>query len=245
MKELANLDFYTKEIENIQQQLLDKLDNLVSGLQQLSDTELIQIAKQIDFFEEMDKLGYGKLINKVGQTYDDEIAKIYAQLSEKQLESVPAASIQTLTELKNFELDYLRGNAKQYAEQLKTAMLRGIITGETNRQIINRICRGFGVGRFRSSSEASFLLNDAFATFSNATRSKAYEEFPEIKFIYSGTLDKATRGSCRYILNNNKPRTQKEIQELEVPEQADGSQYFGFSRRGGYNCRHDWIRYED
>ena len=113
MKELANLDFYTKEIENIQQQLLDKLDNLVSGLQQLSDTELIQIAKQIDFFEEMDKLGYGKLINKVGQTYDDEIAKIYAQLSEKQLESVPAASIQTLTELKNFELDYLRGNAKQ------------------------------------------------------------------------------------------------------------------------------------
>ena len=242
---MANIDFYTKEIENIQQQLLDKLDNLVSGLQQLSDTELIQIAKQIDFFEEMDKLGYGKLINKVGQTYDDEIAKIYAQLSEKQLESVPAASIQTLTELKNFELDYLRGNAKQYAEQLKTAMLRGIITGETNRQIINRISRGFGVGRFISSSEASFLLNDAFATFSNATRSKAYEEFPEIKFIYSGTLDKATRGSCRYILNNNKPRTQKEIQELEVPEQADGSQYFGFSRRGGYNCRHDWIRYED
>ena len=162
---MANLDFYTKEIENIQQQLLDKLDNLVSGLQQLSDTELIQIAKQIDFFEEMDKLGYGKLINKVGQTYDDEIAKIYAQLSEKQLESVPAASIQTLTELKNFELDYLRGNAKQYAEQLKTAMLRGIITGETNRQIINRISRGFGVGRFISSSEASFFLNDAFATF--------------------------------------------------------------------------------
>ena len=49
-----NLDFYNKEIANIQQQLLDKLDNLVAGLGQVTDTELMQIAKQIDFFAEMD-----------------------------------------------------------------------------------------------------------------------------------------------------------------------------------------------
>ena len=69
MNKLANLDFYNKEIQNIQQQLIDKLDNLVAGLGTLSDTELMQIAKQIDFFDEMEKLGYGKLMNKVGKTY--------------------------------------------------------------------------------------------------------------------------------------------------------------------------------
>ena len=46
-------------------------------------------------------------------------------------------------------------------------------------------------------------------------------------------------------LDNNKPRTQKEIQELQVPPQKDGSKHFGFSRRGGYNCRHDWVRYSE
>ena len=80
VNKLANLDFYNKEIQNIQQQLIDKLDNLVAGLGTLSDTELMQIAKQIDFFDEMEKLGYGKLMNKVGKTYDDEIARVFAEL---------------------------------------------------------------------------------------------------------------------------------------------------------------------
>ena len=73
MNKLANLDFYNKEIQNIQQQLIDKLDNLVVGLGSLSDTELMQIAKQIDFFAEMEALGFTKLMNRVGKTFDDEI----------------------------------------------------------------------------------------------------------------------------------------------------------------------------
>lgn len=245
MNKLANLDFYNKEIQNIQQQLIDKLDNLVAGLGTLSDTELMQIAKQIDFFDEMDKLGYGKLINRVGKTFDNEIAKVFAELSKRELGQVSVASIEALKELKNFEMTYLTNGVRQYSDQLKTAMLRGIITGQTNQQIITNLTVSFGIGTFISSSEVSFLLNDAFATFSNSVRAKAFEEFPDITFVYSGTLDSKTRGSCRHILNNNTPLTQKQVQKLKVPPQKDGSQHFGFSRRGGYNCRHDWIRYSE
>ena len=232
MKELANLDFYTKEIENIQQQLLDKLDNLVSGLQQLSDTELIQIAKQIDFFEEMDKLGYGKLINKVGQTYDDEIARVFAELSKRELGQVSVASIEALKELKNFEMTYLTNGVRQYSDQLKTAMLRGIITGESNIQIMNNINTTFGVGTYISSSETSFLINDAFARFSSTSRAKAFEEFPEVKFQYIGANDNKTREVCQRALQLP-PLTRAEIDALG---------YVSFTDRGGYNCRHDWVR---
>ena len=41
--------------------------------------------------------------------------------------------------------------------------------------------------------ETSFLINDAFSRFSNATRAKAFEEFPEIKFQYIGASDNKTR----------------------------------------------------
>ena len=92
---MANLDFYNKEIANIQEQLLNKLDNLVVGLGSITDTELMQIAKQIDFFAEMETLGFTKLMNRVGKTFDDEIARVFTELSERELGAVSVASIET------------------------------------------------------------------------------------------------------------------------------------------------------
>jgi len=232
VNKLANLDFYNKEIQNIQQQLIDKLDNLVIGLGKVTDTELMQIAKQIDFFDEMEKLGYGKLMNRVGKTYDDEIARVFAELSKPELRKVSAVSIDALRELKNFEMTYLTNGARQYSDQLKTAMLRGIITGESNIQIMNNINNTFGIGTYISSSETSFLINDAFSRFSNASRAKAYQEFPEVKFKYVGTNDDKTRDVCKRALQQE-PLTRKEIDALG---------YVSFTDRGGYNCRHDWVR---
>ena len=232
MNKLANLDFYNKEIQNIQQQLIDKLDNLVVGLGRISDTELMQIAKQIDFFDEMEKLGYGKLINRVGKTFDNEIAKVFAELSKRELRQVSVASIEALKELKNFEMTYLTNGVRQYSDQLKTAMLRGIITGESNIQIMNNINNTFGVGTYISSSETSFLINDAFSRFSNASRAKAFEEFPEVKFQYIGANDNKTREVCQRALQLP-PLTRAEIDALG---------YVSCTDRGGYNCRHDWVR---
>ena len=210
MNKLANLDFYNKEIQNIQQQLIDKLDNLVVGLGRISDTELMQIAKQIDFFAEMETLGFGKLMNRVGKTFDDEIARVFAELSKRELGQVSVASIEALKELKNFEMTYLTNGVRQYSDQLKTAMLRGIITGENNIQIMNNINTTFGVGTYISSSETSFLINDAFARFSSTSRAKAFEEFPEVKFQYIGANDNKTREVCQRALQLP-PLTRAEI----------------------------------
>ena len=229
---MANLDFYSKEIAKIQEDLLARIDTLVKGLGEVSDTELIQVVKQVDFFEEMERLGYGRLINKVGKTYDDEIAAIFGELTRRELSKVPAASIQALQGLRDLDMAYLTSGVRQYADNLKAAMLRGIITGETNKQIMENLTVGFGVGKFISSSEVSFLINDGLARFSNATRAKAFEKFPKVKFKYIGTSDDKTRDVCKKALQL-KPLTRKEIDKLG---------YVSFSGRGGYNCRHDWVR---
>lgn len=232
---MANLDFYNKEIENIQQQLIDKLDNLVVGLGRVTDTELMQIAKQIDFFAEMEALGFTKLINRVGKTFDDEIARVFAELSKRELGAVSVASIDALRELKNFEMTYLTNGVRQYSDQLKTAMLRGIITGESNIQIMNNINTTFGVGTYISSSETSFLINDAFARFSNTSRAKAFEQFPEVRFQYVGPSTGNIRPACVEALKAP-PLTREEI---DAGRAGIG---VNFIDRGGYNCRHDWVR---
>ena len=229
---MANLDFYNKEIAKIQQELFDKLDNVLGGLTRLSDTEVLQLAKQIDFFAEMEQLGYTQLLSRVSGRYDDEITSIFGELNRRQLAQVPAASVETLRQLKEFELTYLTGQVRQYSDQLKNAMLRGIITGQTNKQIMESLVSGFGVGNFISSSEASFLINDAFSRFSNLTRAKAFEEFPKIKFQYIGPSDNKTREVCQRALQEG-PLTREEIDSLG---------YIDFVNRGGYNCRHDWVR---
>ncbi len=199
----------------------------------MSDTELMRLAKQIDFFDEMERLGYGRLLQRVSDAYDNQIASVFAELSRRELARVPAVSIETLRQLRDFEMTYLTGQARQYADQLKNAMLRGIITGQTNAQIVSGLATGFGVGTFISSSETSFLIGDAFARFSNTSRAKAFEEFPEVRFIYSGINDpKTNRDACKRALQEP-PLTRKEIDALG---------YVDFGGRGGYNCRHDWIR---
>ena len=233
---MAKLDYYAVEIAKIQEDLLKRVDIVVKGLSQVSDTELIQLAKQIDFFDEMEKLGYTQLINKVGKTYDDEIAGIFAELSKRELARVPASSISVLRGLKEFDMDYLTSGVRQYSNNLKLAMLRGIITGESNEQVMANLSRGFGVGTFISSSEVSNLINDGLARFSNATRAKAFEQFPEVRFKYIGTKDDKTREVCRKAFKEvaeKGPLTKKQIDKLG---------YVTFAGRGGYNCRHNWVR---
>ena len=164
---MADLGFYNKEIQTIQQQLINRLQTIVPELKKAKGTELMQLAKTINFFNEMRRLGYDDLIEDVNKAFEKEIASIFAELSSRELARLPIASISIVRELKNFELGYLTGTARQYTLQLRNAMLRGIITGQTNRQIISGLSSRFVVGTFISSSEASFLINDAFATFSN------------------------------------------------------------------------------
>ena len=148
--------------------------------------------------------------------------------------------------LRGFELNYLSDSVREYADEIKVAMLRGIVTGESTDAIITSMFNEFGPGKRIGSARSVALVNDAFARFSNATRLKAYEQFPETKFDYVGPTTGNIRDACsevkKYVAKNG-PLTLAEIRNLRdiIGVQKDGSEFFGFSDRGGFNCRHDWV----
>ena len=242
---MADLDFYAVAIRQIQEDLIKKLEEVIPKLKKLSDTEMINVAQQIDFMTELDELGYGRLLDKMNKAYEDEILRAYRELSRARV-AISSSSAVLIDQLRSFDMEYLTSGVQEYANDLKVALMRGIITGEATAVIVENLRSNFGPGKRIGSARSVALVNDAFARFSNATRLKAYEQFPETKFDYVGPTTGNIRDACsevkRYVAKNG-PLTLAEIRNLRdiIGVQKDGSEFFGFSDRGGFNCRHDWV----
>jgi hypothetical protein len=236
---MAKTDWYIEELKDLQKGLFKKIENVFALRKDLSDTDLMMMAKEFDFFDQLERSGYNKIFIKMQNQYEDEVASIFSQLGSARRSAISVNAVSVMDDLIRFELDYLSESVRQYAKGLKTAMLRGIATGQSDKVIIQAMTAEFGAGKGISSRSAQSLLGDAFARFSNSTTAKAYEMIPEQKFIYVGPNDQVTRVACQNVLSismSNNGLTLKEINDL-----ANGSDFFGFSDRGGFNCRHDWV----
>ena len=236
---MARTDWYINELKDLQMGLFNKIENIFKVRTQLTDTEVMLLAKEIDFFDQLERMGYNNILIKMQGQYEDEVAMIFRSLGASRMSRIPMDAVRVMDDLIAFEMDYLADSVKVYAKDLKRAMLRGIATGQSDRVIIESMKIQFGAGKGITGREAQSLLGDAFSRFSNSTQAKAFQEFPEQKFIYVGPNDAVTRDACQRVLSgsmSNDGFTAKEINAL-----ANGSDFFGFSDRGGYNCRHDWV----
>jgi len=236
---VARTDWYIDELKDLQMGLFKKIENIFKVRTQLTDTEVMLLAKEIDFFDQLERMGYNKILIRMQGQYEDEVAQIFSSLGASRMSRIPMDAVRVMDDLIAFEMDYLADSVKVYAKDLKRAMLRGIATGQSDRVIIESMKIQFGAGKGISGREAQSLLGDAFARFSNSTQAKAFEQFPEQKFIYVGPNDAVTRDACQRVLSGSMSNNGFTLQEINGL--ANGSDFFGFSDRGGYNCRHDWV----
>ena len=223
-------DDFMKVLEQLQAKLTRELPTLASRLATLSDQNLAIIARELDFFAELNRLGYSDALQKLMDDYDDVAAKVLSAASKKGLQ-VSLGSAQSLELIKELDAVTLLGRAKGYSDKLKTEMLKGIISGEGGQSIAQRL--GETVAKELSSSNVNMIVNDSFARFSNSATFKAIEDDSTAKFRYIGPLDEVTRQACQDVLAKQPESgyTVDEIGGLEV----------GLSERGGFNCRHDWV----
>lgn len=227
---MADLNFYNKEMSRIQGKLLNKIDKVLGGLVVLDEQSILVAFNQINFFDELTALGFPALLNKVKNSYDNQILASAGFLGNTTQNTATAvASLQLLAQL---DLTNISSGVTQYADEIKTAMFRGILTGASSATIMKGLSDTYGVGKALTSSQQIALLNDSFARFQRTSALKVFEDEPNQIFRYSGPLDDKTRDACRITLEKQgKGFTAEEIDGLEVGG-ADG---------GGFNCRHEWI----
>ena len=222
---------FMSALGGIQNKLNDQLPTLASRLSRLSDDELAILARELDFFQELNRLGYSDALNDLMNEYDNTASKVFEQARSRGLQ-VQVATAQNLELIKELDATTLLGRARDFSSRYKSELLRGVIAGESGRQIANRLTTTLGTEL--TSANLNLIVNDSFAKFSNSATFKAFADEPQTRYRYVGVLDNNTRDICREVLEdsqNSQGYTMEEIFDLPV----------GFDDRGGFNCRHDWV----
>jgi len=222
---------FMSALGGIQNKLNDQLPTLAGRLSRLSDDELAVLARELDFFQELNRLGYSDALNDLMNEYDNTASKVFEQARSRGLQ-VQVATAQNLELIKELDATTLLGRARDFSSRYKSELLRGVIAGESGRQIANRLTTTLGTEL--TSANLNLIVNDSFAKFSNSATFKAFADEPQTRYRYVGILDNNTRDICREVLEdsqNSQGYTMEEIFDLPV----------GFDDRGGFNCRHDWV----
>ena len=226
-----DLDFYQKDIEKIQKKLLNKIEKVLGGLVVLNDAQLATAFKQIDFVDELNKLGFPALLEKVRTTYNKQAVKNFDVLTAAQRTRQTVTAVQAIEVLAILDLTTISAGVTRYANELKTAMFRGLLTGQSSKSIMEGITSTYGIGKGLSSKQQVMLLQDSFARFSRTTTAKLFQDVPEQKFEYVGPDDEVTRDECVTGLAAG------QITADQIPSETDTTIEGG----GGFNCRHEWI----
>jgi len=228
---MADLDFYKKDMEKIQAALLKKIEKVLGGLTVLDDVGLATAFKQINFLDELNALGFPALLKKIKGSYDKNAIKSFDLLKATQRTKQAATAVQAVEILSILDLTTISAGVTKYANELKTAMFRGLLTGQSSASIMEGLTSTYGVGRALSSKQQVALLQDSFARFSRTTTAKLFQDVPEQKFEYVGPDDEVTRDECVTGL------VAGQITAEEIPTLTNTTIEGG----GGFNCRHEWF----
>lgn len=217
-----------KQIQNVEKRLLNDLQVIAQRMDTLTDTELVAIAKELDFFQELLDSGYTNAVNGLMEAYEDQIADIATEAARRGITTVQGATIEQLQLLQDLEAENLLGKATTYANDLKDGLFKGIVSGERPSQIVARLSETINL----ETHQLNVSVTDGIRQFDDVARHKVFEG-EDVRWTYVGPLDASTRDICRQTIANepNRGYTESEVNSSNTP----------FGVRGSFNCRHSWM----
>ena len=221
-------DIFYDDLDKISKQLFKNVASMGKAIEGISDTELLRIARQLDFFNELQQAGFNTSFSNLMQGYDREAEGILkdfqkilrARTGGKAVEILlspenTTAIAQRLELLRDLDGEVLLGRFAQETATMKAELLKGIISGEPAGIVAERLALNFDEQLL--SKNARMIARDAFADFTQTATFDVFKQVPEQKYRYSGSVDNKNRPACRYFIDNQKNKkgyTAQEIQDL-------------------------------
>jgi|TARA_S200002703_G_scaffold160085_1_gene176799 hypothetical protein len=222
-----SVNTFMNNIQRIEDELKDDLGRLAYKMKDMTDTELLNTTKRLNFLQELVDKGYGDEINNLMDDYDKVLAQAVKEASNRGITLMGTERIEALQQLKDLDTQRLLGRANAYGNDLKKLLFRNIYSNTSITTI---------VAELGETSLATHQLNVAVNTglrqFSDFSRYSVFKG-EDVRWTYVGTQDSRTRPAC-VSTNSNEPLkgyTEEQVQSSGTP----------FGTRGGFNCRHSWM----
>lgn len=222
------VDRFMSQIVNIEKRLLDDLKRIAKGLDKLTEAELVNVMRELDFFQELLDRGYTNAVNGLMDAYEDQLENIASEAARRGIRAVKGPSVEQLQILQDLEAEKLLGKAASYANDLKDGLFKGIVAGDRPSQIVNRLAETVNL----ETHQLNVAVHDGIRQFDDLARHKVFEG-EDVRWTYVGPLDDVTRDVCQATIDSEpaKGYTESEVNASLTP----------FGERGGFNCRHSWM----
>ena len=204
----------------------------------LNYTQRLQLAIEVDFFQELQEAGLSKVFKRMMTEYGN----IITDLEKYKTKGIAPYTIKELDLVARLDAEYLLGYAKNYAVQFKSSLIKGYVAGEDYRTIASRLQDS----RLKNNQIIA-AVTTAKDTYRAVSVAKLFEDEPETRFKLNGIIDDRNRCQCRAVLFNQPESgwTKSEIDAggataiaRELCPKFEGQ--YSFIYRGGFNCRHYW-----
>ena len=219
---------FSSQIGKVEASLYADLNKIASQLNQLSDTELINIIREVNFFQDLLDRGYADAVNGLIDSYGDNLSKIVKEARKRGIRDIGGATVSQLELLQELDTRALLGNANLFSERLTNELFSGIVSGESISSIVKRLSETVPL----ATHQLNVAAYDSFRQFDDLARYKVFEG-ADVTWTYIGPSDNRTREACRNTIENE-PKdgyTEEKVAASDTP----------FGVRGGFNCRHSWM----
>ena len=218
---------FSSQIGRVEASLYADLNKIATQLNQLSDTELINIIREVNFFQDLLDRGYADAVNGLIDSYGDNLSKIVKEARKRGIRDIGGATVSQLELLQELDTRALLGNANLFSERLTNELFSGIVSGESIGSIVKRLSESVPL----ATHQLNVAGYDSFKQFDDLARYKVFEG-ADVTWTYIGPLDDRTSEACRKTIEDE-PNGGFSVDKL--PSDTP------FVVRGGFNCRHSWM----
>jgi len=217
---------FQKEIEAMIKELLTTLKKT-----KFSDMELAQLAAEINFFDEIKKLGFEDIVEKYLGTYETKFAEL---LATAKTAGVDFAKINTelLERITILDKEYLLGKASSWGKQFDSQFVKSVIRGDTIPQTIANLSE-----IPLTDSQLGTVLNTSYSDFNRTAIKEIYKDIPDQRFSYEGGVIPTSSDQCRWLMENQNPEGYTAAEFDAGIYTPFGMIYFS-GRDPNYNCGH-------
>ena len=221
-------DEFFDDLDAISKTLFSNVKKMGSAIEGFSETQILRVARELDFFVELQEAGFNTSFKNLMQGYDkeaDTILKEFQKIVRSRTAGAGAeillspagtqAIAQQLQLLRDLDGEVLLGRFSSETTKLKSELLKGIISGEPSGAVAERLSAEWGETIIGDRSR--MIARDSFAQFSRTSTMNVFKQNPNQLFRYIGSKDKKNRPACRYFIDNQQNKkgfTAKEIKDL-------------------------------